>query len=248
MSPFVKQGRYIDFGFEPCSNAFFDFYVNPKYIDPPLLDIQDVGFFLFLRKNVNPKNPKWKMPSMRQMKRRLGMGWGRIDATMKRLECAGLLAKESGVGQGEKGENIPNDYILSDPLPTLSDFLFAFKDRLKPEWVAYLATLDPVPEMGTPPTLPVPETGTPDVSEMGTLKQTSEEQTVWDLVLETLKLQLSPTTFSTFIEDSKLLHIRDGVATVQVSPRAKDWVEVRLSRQIKQLISMEHEVNQVIFV
>src|SRR5687768_5078769 len=75
---YVKQGRYIDFGFEPCANAFFDFYVNPKYIDPPLLDIQDVGFFLFLRKNVNPKSPSWKMPSIRQMKRRLGVGQDRL--------------------------------------------------------------------------------------------------------------------------------------------------------------------------
>src|SRR5215203_2352299 len=100
-SLYVKQGRYIDFGFEPCANAFFDFYVNPKYIDPPRLDIQDVGFFLFLRKNVNPKNPSWKMPSIRQMKRRLGIRQDRLSAIMQRLEHTGLLAKESGIGQIE---------------------------------------------------------------------------------------------------------------------------------------------------
>ncbi len=244
---YVKQGRYIDFGFEPCANAFFDFYVNPKYVDPPLLDIQDVGFFLFLRKNVNPKSPQWKMPSVRQMKRRLGISQDRLDGMLKRLETADLLVKESGFGQGTKGENIANTYLLSDPLPTLTEFLYAFRQELKGEWREYLTSLDPVPEIGTPPSIngdPVPEIGTPPAPETGTHKQTSAKQTEWDetwsSVLETLKTQLAQSTYQSFVEQTRLTGLKDGTATVELpNAKAKDWLENRLARQLRQLLTIE---------
>jgi hypothetical protein len=245
---YVKQGRYIDFGFEPCANAFFDFYVNPKYIDPPLLDIQDVGFFLFLRKNVNPKSPSWKMPSTRQMQRRLGVGWGRLDAIMKRLEHAGLLQKESGIGQGDKGENISNTYLLSDPLPTLEEFLIAFKDQLKEQWREYLVTNYPDSKTESPPDSktesPVRETESPAVSISESHKQTSYKQTEWDdlwnSVLETLKHQMLATTFRSYLENTQLIDLCDGVATIMLSdPRSRDWIENRMARQLKQLLTIE---------
>jgi hypothetical protein len=251
-SLYVKQGRYIDFGFEPCANAFFDFYVNPKYIDPPLLDIQDVGFFLFLRKNVNPKNPSWKMPSIRQMKRRLGVGQDRLTAIMGRLEHTGLLVKESGIGQGGKGENISNTYLLSDPLPTLVEFLYAFKDELKEEWRIYLFSLDPVPDLGTPPVPEtgtyVPEVGTPAVPDLGTHKQTSYKQTDWDdiwsSVLESLRGQLPQSTYYSFVEPTRLTELCNGVATITLpNIKAKDWIENRLARQLKQLLSIEGKMQ-----
>ena len=62
----LKKGRFTNFGFEPCSNAFFDFYVSPKYISPALLKLEDVAFHLFLRKNLNDRDPTWRMPTMRQ--------------------------------------------------------------------------------------------------------------------------------------------------------------------------------------
>ncbi len=250
-SLYVKQGRYIDFGFEPCANAFFDFYVNPKYIDPPILDIQDVGFFLFLRKNVNPKNPSWKMPSIRQMKRRLGVGQDRLTAIMKRLEHTGLLVKESGIGQGEKGENVSNTYLLSDPLPTLVEFLYAFKEELKEEWKAYLVSLDPVPESGTSPIpemgTPVSKSGTPAVPESDTHKQTSYKQTEWDdiwfSVLEVLKGQLPQSTYYSFVESTRLIELCEAGATIAVPAKAKDWIENRLARQLKQLLSIEGKMK-----
>src|SRR3990172_10376106 len=109
----LYKGRQIDFGFEPCANAFFDFYVTPKYIDPPLLQLEDIAFFLFLRKNVNLHNPGWKMPSIRQMMRRLGVSQRKLEAMMARLIKARLLEKVSGYRAGENGQNIPNDYLLA---------------------------------------------------------------------------------------------------------------------------------------
>ena len=251
-SLYVKQGRYIDFGFEPCANAFFDFYVNPKYIDPPLLDIQDVGFFLFLRKNVNPGNPTWKMTSTRQMQRRLGIGWGRLDAIMKRLDFAGLLQKESGLGQGEKGENVSNTYLLSDPLPTLPEFLYAFRDILKEEWKGYLREIDPASEIESPPVSEI-ESGDRETESVGdpkseSLKQTSYKQTEWDdiwnSVLEVLRLQLPQSTYYSFMEQTRLVELCEGAATIALpNPKAKDWIENRLARQLRQLLSIEGKMK-----
>jgi hypothetical protein len=246
-SLYVKQGRYIDFGFEPCANAFFDFYVTPKYIDPPLLELQDIGFFLFLRKNVNPKNPSWKMPSTRQIERRLGIGWGKLNAMMTRLARAHLLEKISGVGAGDKGENVPNGYLLSDPYPTLEEFLMVFQDQLKEQWKEYLASNYPDSEIESPPDSeiesPVREIESPAVSGIESHKQTSSKQTewnsLWESVLDTLRLQLPASTYRSFVEDTQLVDLSDGVATVTSSLKAKDWLENRMARQLKQLLSIE---------
>lgn len=205
-SLYVKQGRFIDFGFEPCANAFFDFYVTPKYIEPPILELEDIGFFLFLRKNVNPSNPSWKMPSIRQMMRRLGISQRKLDAMMQRLIQAGLLEKVSGYQAGKDGENIPNHYLLSDPIPTLEEFLQTaaqgkFGVELRSHWKDYVDEMTPVcisrtgaiseidtpvREMHTPPIreidTPVRETNTDPVREARTTyKQTSFKKQDGDL-------------------------------------------------------------------
>lgn len=63
----VKRGRTNGLGFEPAWNCFFDFYLSTRYVDPPLLQLEDVTFFLFIRKNINDSNPDWHMPSIRQI-------------------------------------------------------------------------------------------------------------------------------------------------------------------------------------
>jgi len=245
----VKRGRLQGFGFEPAWNAYFDFYLSPKYIDPPLLQLEDVTFHLFLRKNLNDRNPEWKMPSIRQMKRRLNASQGRLQAMMNRLDQAKLLEKVSGYRQGEEGENIPNHYILSDPVQTLDEFLVlassgVFGTPLKEEWRAYLDDLDPCTENRyTLYQIPVH----PPVPEIGTYKQTSSNKQggssldkLWSAVLETLKLQLPSATFFAFIADTHLLALDQITATVELAnPSAKDWVEQRLSRQLKQLLFIE---------
>src|SRR3954469_2043217 len=119
----VKRGRTNQFGFEPAWNSYFDFYLSPKYIDPPLLQLDDVTFHLFLRKNLNDNNAAWKMPSIRQMMRRLSVSQVKLTNMMARLDQAKLLEKVSGYRKGDEGENIPNHYILSDPVQTLDEFL-----------------------------------------------------------------------------------------------------------------------------
>ncbi len=244
----VKQGRFIDFGFEPCANAFFDFYVTPKYIDPPLLELQDVAFFLFLRKNVNPSNPNWKMPSVRQMMRRLHVSQRKLDAMIARLSRAKLLEKESGLKAGEKGENVSNDYLLSDPYPTLEEFLVAFYEDIKDTWKAYIDEIYPVREMHTG----ARESDTPPVRETDTAykQTTSKEQTVeeelWHSVLETLRLQLPAATFDSFIRNSSLVSLENGTATIELAnSRAKGWVENRLEKQIRMLLSIERGGDRV---
>jgi hypothetical protein len=152
----VKRGRLNAMGFEPCWNAYFDFYLSPKYIDPPLLQLEDVTFHLFLRKNLNDQNPQWRMPSIRQMMRRLDTGQRKIEAMMRRLDEAHLLEKVSGYRAGTDGENIPNHYILSDPIPELAEFLAVAAEgyfpRLPKE--AWQELMDPVRETRTPPPRP----------------------------------------------------------------------------------------------
>jgi hypothetical protein len=253
---YVKQGRFIDFGFEPCANAFFDFYLTPKYIDPPLLELEDVGFFLFLRKNVNPKNPSWKMPSIRQMMRRLGISQRKLDAMMKRLIQAGLLEKVSGYQAGEDGENVPNHYLLSDPIPTLQEFLITtaegkFGVELKEYWREYITEQDPVREMHTGGVrendTPVREADTDPVRESHTIykqtssiKQGNELDQIWDSVLESLRAQMPFSSFVSFVEDTQLVAMDSGCATIALgNPAARDWVENRLARNIKSLLNIE---------
>jgi len=61
----VKRGRQNGLGFEPLWNSYFDFYLDSRYFEEPLLELQDVTFHLFLRKNLNDKNKSWKMPTIR---------------------------------------------------------------------------------------------------------------------------------------------------------------------------------------
>jgi hypothetical protein len=249
----VKRGRLQGFGFEPAWNAYFDFYLSPKYIAPPLLQLEDVSFHLFLRKNLNDHNPDWKMPSIRQMKRRLSVSQDRLQAMMKRLDQAKLLEKISGYRKGEDGENIPNHYILSDPVQTLEEFLVLassglFGRPLQEEWQAYLEEIDPCTEnrytpYGSPVHPPVPEIDTYKQTSFSNKQEMSNLENLWNAVLATLKLQLLSTTFIAFIEDTRLLAIDNAIATVELAnPSAKDWVEQRLSRQLKHLLFIEGKI------
>ena len=96
-------------------------------------------FHLFLRKNLNLHNPEWRMPSIRQMMRRLNIGQKKIQGMMLNLERAHLLSKESGYRKGEYGDNVQNVYILSDPVQTLEEFIKIaqqgfFPYPLRSEW------------------------------------------------------------------------------------------------------------------
>jgi hypothetical protein len=254
--PTLHKGRTIREGFEPAFNAFFDFYLSPKYIDPPLLQLEDVTFFLFLRKNLNEHDKSWKMPTIRQMMARLDISQNKVNAMMTRLDKARLVEKVSGYRMGDNGRNMPNDYILSDPLQTLNEFLaFAaqggFEQELTPQWQEYIAPLlddYPVSELDTPPmnhAKPVSKLDTPPVAKLDTYKQTSFKQTngidlIWESVLETLRQQLPATSYSSFIAPAKLVALKDGAATIAIpTPKAKDWLENRLARQLKQLLSIE---------
>ena len=81
-------------------------------------------------------------------------------------------------------------------------------------------------------------------SNTGTHKQTSTKQTEWDeiwsSVLETLKTQLAQSTYQSFVEQTRLTGLKDGTATVELpNAKAKDWLENRLARQLKQLLTIE---------
>jgi hypothetical protein len=240
----VKRGRTNQYGFEPAWNAYFDFYISPKYIDPPLLQLDDVTFHLFLRKNLNDNNAAWKMPSIRQMMRRLSVSQVKLTNMMARLDQAKLLEKVSGYRKGDEGENIPNHYILSDPVQTLDEFLIlgaagVFGRPLNEAWQDYPC----IENQYTPYSVSIQ----PPVSEINTYKQTlinkqgnSELEQLWSAVLETLKLQLPQPTFRSLIESAKLVALDDQTATIElVNPAAKDWIESRLARHLKQLLYIE---------
>jgi hypothetical protein len=259
----VKRGRFNSFGFEPAWNSYFDFYLSPKYLDPPLLQLEDVTFHLFLRKNLNDQNPSWKMPSIRQMRRRLSIGQHKLEHMMTRLDQAQLLKKQSGYRRGPEGENVPNHYILSDPIQTLDEFLVVaaaggFGQPLKAEWLAFLQEdpctqneYTPVSEMST---LPVLKMSTPSVLEMSTDKQTSfqkqtfqkqtgnesEEDKLWNQVLAGVKMQLPANTFYSFVADTRLAGIDAGVAQI-VTPKAFaiDWLSNRMSNNLRGLLNTE---------
>src|SRR4051794_8798534 len=81
----VKRGRSNGLGFEPAFNGYFDFYLNAKYFGEPLLELEDVTFHLFLRKNLNDRNKSWKMPTIRQMKKRFCISQAKVYAMLDRL-------------------------------------------------------------------------------------------------------------------------------------------------------------------
>ena len=172
----VKRGRMNGLGYEPLWNAYFDFYLDAKWFGESLLELQDVTFHLYLRKNLNDNNKNWKMPTIRQMKKKFGISFDKIDAMMKRLDVAHLLKKESGVRK-DNGMTTRNDYILSDPIPTLDEFLTVaseggFKLTLKSEYLVDTSMdtsesrLNSIQEMSSQPDISVqselknqPETG-----------------------------------------------------------------------------------------
>jgi len=173
----LKRGRLNGLGFEPAWNSYFDFYISPKYISPSLLKLEDMSLHLFLRKNLNDKDPTWKMPTIRQMKHKLGVSYDRLHAMMTRLEKAHLLFKESGLRKGEGGENIRNTYILSDPIQDLAEFLVVaaagvFPHPLKGEWNQSMR-LGPCPNFRN--TLSR-FSGHPPVPEIGTDQQTLKKE------------------------------------------------------------------------
>jgi hypothetical protein len=247
----VKRGRISGLGFEPCFNVFFDYYLSSKYFDPPLLQFEDVTFFLYLRKNINDSNPNWKMPTIRQIMRKFSVSYSRLKGIFTRLSDAKLLEKLSGVGKGDKGENVPNEYILSDPIQTLDEFLQValsgfFTRPLKEQWLEYFNDEDPCRENRDTPSrysiqLPVSEIATHKQTSI--FKQGGELDILWDSVLEVLKTQLPPATFRDFMEPTLLTDLTGGVATVTIPPKAKDWIENRLARQLKQLLSIEGKMK-----
>jgi hypothetical protein len=256
----IKRGRMLGLGFEPCWNAYFDFYLETKYFGKPLLELQDLALHLYLRKNLNDRNPQWKMPTIRQMKKKFDISFDKLDAMLRRLDAAHLLKKESGVRK-DNGMNTRNDYILSDPIPTLDEFLTVagegvFGVALKPEWVVQNMSSQPDISIQSEPkdqtgTVQVPcpdfrdthesEIGTRRESEIGTInqtlktKQTSQEQIDprWQKVLDDFQMTLSSKIFEQFLEGSSLVEITDSVAVVGTTrPYARDWIENRLSNKI----------------
>lgn len=111
-------------GFETAWNEYFDCYATTTYLEAPLIRLEDISYHLYLKKNINPTNPRWELPSFRQLKKILGLSQDKIQGIEARLGVAGLLLKESGKGKGTKGENVANDYLLYEPLE-LADFLLA---------------------------------------------------------------------------------------------------------------------------
>lgn len=109
-------------GFETAWNEYFDCYASTTYLDTPLIRLEDISYHLYLKKNINPTNPRWELPSFRQLKKILGLSQDKIQGIEARLGAAGLLLKESGKGKGAKGENVANDYLLYEPRE-LADFL-----------------------------------------------------------------------------------------------------------------------------
>jgi len=245
---YVKRGRMNGLGFEPAWNAYFDFYLNSKHVDPPLLELEDVTFHLYLRKNLNNSNPDWEMPSVRYMMRRFRIGYAKYAAMVKRLDRAKLLVKISGV---RDTGNVGNDYILSDPVPHLDEFLAILDAGL----------FDPVSETETPPvsvlkTPPVSEIATPPVSVLKTLKQTSLQQTsseqtddflfkAWTNTLEILKQHQPFELSSTLLANLTLKSVENKVAVIAIAdPKAKDYIQNRYSKRILDFFNVELRIME----
>jgi hypothetical protein len=102
------------FGFEPAFNEFYDLYASDKVLSKPILRLEDIALYLYLRKCVNVERDDWRPPSIRHLRRKFKISSGKTYAILERLEKAHLLRKTSGVRKGEG--NIPNQYSLFDPL------------------------------------------------------------------------------------------------------------------------------------
>lgn len=131
--------------------------------------------------------------------------------------------KESGVRR-ELGLTTRNDYILSDPIPTLEEFLLVASEGvfglpLLAEWNVISAPTTPAandelpcPQNGD---TDVPEMGTPSVPEMGTYKQTlKNKQTSGESMFEDLKFQIGEKVFNRFMAGATLVSKQDGIAII----------------------------------
>ncbi len=179
----VRLAEHQRRGFESAWNEYYDCYATTTYLTKPLIKLEDIGYHLYLKKNINPHNPSWELPSFRQQKKTLGLSQDKIQGIEARLERAGLLVKESGKGKGQKGENVSNDYLLYEP-KELAEFLLAvtrgempgtLNDKGRRKLTELKARFDdgvgtpagdPVPVGGTPS---VPPTGTPGAPSVGTV-------------------------------------------------------------------------------
>ena len=103
------------FGFEPAFNEFYDLYASDKVLSKPILRLEDIALYLYLRKSVNVERDDWNPPSIRHLRRQFKIGSGKVYRILERLEKAHLLRKVSGVR--ETASNEPNQYSLFDPLP-----------------------------------------------------------------------------------------------------------------------------------
>jgi hypothetical protein len=101
------------FGFEPAFNEFYDLYASDKVLSKPILRLEDIALYLYLRKCVNVEQDDWKAPSVRHLKRKFRIGADTLYGILERLERAHLLRKVSGV---RESGNMPNQYNLFDPL------------------------------------------------------------------------------------------------------------------------------------
>jgi len=254
----VKRGRTNGLGFEPAFNSYFEFYLCSKYFDPPLLQMEDVTFHLYLRKNINDRQKDWRMPTIRQMMKHFSTGQRKLNQMMERLAAAHLLTKQSGWSDTEK--IMRNDYILSDPIPTLAEFLTVasegvFGRELQPEFsVREMNTLNQetpvsVREVDTLNEASVREMNTPSVREMDTDQQTSinkqtakttDEAPPWEKALEDLRFHLGPNRFEKFLDGATLLKIENGIAVICTPlAYAKDFIGNRLSGHLCRSLSVE---------
>jgi hypothetical protein len=112
----ITKGRegLRGFGFEPAFNEFYDLYASDRVLSKPILRLEDIALYLYLRKCVNVEKEGWKPPSIRHLKRKFRIGADRLYEILDRLERAHLLRKVSGA---RRSGNVPNQYRLFDPLP-----------------------------------------------------------------------------------------------------------------------------------
>jgi hypothetical protein len=209
----VKKGRTNGLGFEPCFNSFYDFYLDGRY--GPLLQLEDVTFFLYLRKNLND-NIDWKMPSVRYIMRKFKLTQAKYYKMVERLESAKLLVKISGKRVGTA--NVSNGYLLHDPLSDYRDFALVF------------GVLDSDTPLLDSDTASVLDSDTGDVFDSDTHKQTSYLTDLWQTVLSSLPN-------SDMLLKTELLSL-DGVAVVRAG-KSSQWIEQQLSRQLLRLINIE---------
>lgn len=239
----LKRGRTNGLGFEPAFNSFFDYYLDTRYFKPALLQLEDVTFFLYLRKNLNDADPERSMPSRRQIFQKFGIGHARYDAIMTRLRRARLVVKASGVRTGIA--NTTNEYILSDPLPHLEQFLV----------IKEMGLFD-VPEMGTYQNggdgAEMASGGGAEIApydgaemapgggaEIALLEQTSINREIWTNILSILKQHLGRDQ-ATFFDGSQLESLAGGTATIVTNKaHAVDWLNRQMGPQLRRMLTVE---------